>query len=239
MKKERFWIFIPARSGSKSIKNKNIVKIQGRPLLAHSILIAKKLKFIGKVIVSSDSKKYLNIAQKYGADFLHLRSKNLSSDKTEDIAVFKGFLKDIKKLKLNPPDYFIHLRPTTPLRKTNILRKGINLFLKNKNKYSAMRSVSPMIFPSQKTFKIRKKKLCSVVNNDYNLDSLNKPRNFFEKSFIPNGYIDIIKTKNIKKSIIHGKKVLPFVIDRLVPDIDNKKDLLFLKFLIKNRKKLY
>ena len=239
MIKERFWIFIPARSGSKSIKNKNIIKIQGKPMLAHSILIAKKLKFIEKIIVSSDSKKYLNIAKKYGANFLHLRSKNLSADKTEDIDVFKGFLKDIKKLNLNPPDYFIHLRPTTPLRKINILKKGINLFLKNRNRYSAMRSVSPMIFPSQKTFKIRKKKLCSVINNNYNLDSLNKPRSFFEKSYIPNGYIDIIKTTNIKKNIIHGKKVLPFVVEHLVPDIDNKKDLFFLEFLIKNKKKLY
>ena len=53
MKKELFWVLIPARSKSKSIKNKNIIKINGKPILAYSILAAKKLRFVKKIIVSS------------------------------------------------------------------------------------------------------------------------------------------------------------------------------------------
>ena len=59
------WAFIPARSGSKSIKNKNIVILKKKPLLAHSLLTAKKCKNIDKIIFSSDSIKYFNIAKKY------------------------------------------------------------------------------------------------------------------------------------------------------------------------------
>ena len=73
-KTDNFWVIIPARSGSKKIKNKNIIKFKGKPLLAHSIISGKKLK-LGKVVVSSDSKEYLKIAFKFGADLLHLRPK--------------------------------------------------------------------------------------------------------------------------------------------------------------------
>ena len=73
--KKNFWAIIPARSGSQSVKHKNIIKVNGRPLIAYTILDAKKILRVDKVLVSSDSKKYLNIAKKYGADLLHLRTK--------------------------------------------------------------------------------------------------------------------------------------------------------------------
>ena len=49
---------IPARSGSKSIKDKNIINYKGKQLIYHSILTALQSKFINKVVVSTDSKKY-------------------------------------------------------------------------------------------------------------------------------------------------------------------------------------
>lgn len=231
-KLNNFWIIIPARSGSKTIKNKNIVKFQGKPLLAHSIILGKKLK-LGNVVVTSDSKKYLKIASKYGADILHLRPKKFSKDKTSDLEVFKNFLNYVKKIGLTVPNFFIHLRPTSPIRKLSTLRKAIKLFLENKKKFTSMRSVSVMSNPSQKTMKIKKRKLCSVINNDFNLDKFNKPKEFFEKTYLPNGYIDIVSIQNIKKNIFHGKKVLPFIINELNSDIDSKDDLNYLNYRIK------
>lgn len=234
MKKELFWVFIPARSKSKSIKNKNIIKFKGKPLIAHSIILGKKLK-LGKVVVSSDSKKYLKIASKFGADLLHLRPKKFSKDKTSDLEVFKNFLSYIKKIGLLPPHFFIHLRPTSPVRKLLTLRKAIKLFIKNKKKITSMRSVNLMINPSQKTMKIRNKKLCSIINNDFNLDKYNKPKEFFEKTYLPNGYIDIVYSDNIKDNIFHGNKVLPFITNELNSDIDSKDDLKYLNYRIKTK----
>ena len=65
---------------------------------------------------------------------MHLRSEKLSGDKTTDLEVFKGFLKDAKKKELKLPEFFIHLRPTTPFRDIKILKKELILFLKNKRK---------------------------------------------------------------------------------------------------------
>ena len=68
------WAFIPARSGSKSIKNKNIVILKKKPLLAHSLLTAKKCKNIDKIIFSSDSTKYFNIyANEYDTQYSSLK----------------------------------------------------------------------------------------------------------------------------------------------------------------------
>lgn len=96
-----------------------------------------------------------------------------------------------------------------------------------------MRSVSIMSNPSQKTMKIRNNKLCSIINNDFNLDKFNRPKEFFEKTYLPNGYIDIVSTKNIKLKILHGNKVLPYIINEFNSDIDSKDDLRYVDYIIK------
>ena len=131
-----FWAFIPARAGSKELKNKNITKLAGYPLLAYSVKTALKIKKIKKVILSSDSKKYISIAKKFGCKEFHFRSKKTSRDNSSELSFFEEFVyKQIKKKDL--PKYFVHFRPTTPVRKINTVLKAIRYFLKNKNNYTA------------------------------------------------------------------------------------------------------
>ena len=80
---------IPARSGSKSIKDKNIVSYKGKPLLAHSVLVAKKSSKIDRIIVSTNSKKYKKIAEAYGAEVPFLRPNKISSSKSLDAEFIK------------------------------------------------------------------------------------------------------------------------------------------------------
>ena len=80
MKKKLSYIaIIPARSGSERIKNKNLIKINGNPLIGIAIKNAIKTKLFSKVIISTDSNKYYRIAQKYGADDSAIRPKNIST----------------------------------------------------------------------------------------------------------------------------------------------------------------
>ena len=82
---------IPARSGSKRIKNKNIKKFHGKPIIAWSILEALKAKVFDKVIVSTDSEKIAKIARNYGAVTPFLRSKNISvNDVLSELASREG-----------------------------------------------------------------------------------------------------------------------------------------------------
>ena len=225
-----FWAFIPARSGSKKIKNKNLLKIKNIPLLAYPIRTALKNKMIDKVYFSSDSKNYLNIAKKYGCKNLLLRNKRFAKDKSSDLEVFKDFINFMVKKKKDLPEFIVHLRPTTPIRKDRIITMGIKKFLYNKKNYTSLRSISLMSNPSFKTFRIKNKKLCSISKKvDYYLDKYNLPKEMFEETYLPNGYIDIFKTKNIFKNYMHGNKVYPFIVNEFNSDIDDMEDYLKVK----------
>ncbi len=96
---KKFLCIIPARSGSKGIKNKNIKKLDGVPLIGWTIKDCLKIKRFNKVIVSTDSKKYAKIAISMGAEVPFLRSKKNSQDKSEDIDFLKEIYLFYKKKK--------------------------------------------------------------------------------------------------------------------------------------------
>ena len=83
-KEYRLLALIPARSGSKRLKNKNILKLGGKPLIAHAIIAAKKSKIFDKIILSTDSKKYASIGKKFGAEVPFLRPPKFSTSFSPD-----------------------------------------------------------------------------------------------------------------------------------------------------------
>jgi N-acylneuraminate cytidylyltransferase len=228
------WAFIPARSGSKSIKNKNIAILKEKPLLAYSLLTAKKCKSIDKVIFSSDSVRYFNIAKKYANIIFHKRKKKISSDKSTDLQVFIDFVNNFDDTL---PRFFVHLRPTTPFRDSKIIDKVINQFIKKEKKYSSLRSVSLMTNPINKSVIIKNDKLFSPIFKSFSLDSINYPRQKYPKSYLPNGYIDIIKTKSILKGFLHGDRVMPYINQRFVADIDTLFDFKIASYLSDDKNK--
>ena len=113
---------IPARSGSKGVKNKNIRKIKGKTLIEHAYNTALKSKIFNKIILSTDSKKYLNLLKKK-IDTPFLRPKKISKDNTTDIEVLFYELKIYEKYYRNKFDYVCLLQPTSPLRTIEYLKK--------------------------------------------------------------------------------------------------------------------
>lgn len=222
---DEFWAVIPARSGSKSLKNKNIKKFLKLPLIAHSILSAKKNKLIKKIIFSSDSKKYISIAKKYKCDFYNMRTKKNSGDFSTDFDVFHEIILNLRKKNINLPKFFVHLRPTNPLRKNKSITKAIKIFKEKNKSFSSLKSISLNSHNSLKDFKIKNKKLFSIeTKNKFNIDKVNIPREKLEKTYIGNGVVDIYKTKNILKGKLLGNKVFPFITEEIFCDIDSKRD---------------
>ena len=228
---------IPARSTSKEVRNKNIVKIKGKELISYTICCALKSKLIDRVIVSTDSKKYAKIASQYGAEVPFLRPKNISLDKSTDITFFKHALDWLKENENILPKLFVHLRPTTPFRNPKVVDTAIKEFLKGK--YTALRSCHVMSESSYKTFEIKKKKLVMLCSNDNNIELANRNRQLFPTTYNANGYIDIIKPELIlKKNMIHGNKVLGFITEQVL-EVDSKYDLERLEYEIKKKPILY
>ena len=100
--KKKFKILgvIGIRSGSKGIKNKNILPFNGQPLVARILKTALKSKYINRLIISTDSKKYAKISKKYGAEIPFLRPKKLSGDKAHELEFINDLLIKIKKKKI-------------------------------------------------------------------------------------------------------------------------------------------
>ena len=134
-KKRNIVAIIPARSGSKRLKNKNIYNFRKMPMIAWTIKAALNSKFINKVYVSSDSKKILDIAKKYKAKTI-LRPKNLSDDKTPKILAIRHAVKQLSK-----DNKKIHIVASLQANSPNITALDIDTCISdmiNKNKSEVM-----------------------------------------------------------------------------------------------------
>lgn len=111
----RIIAIIPARSGSKGLPDKNIRILNGKPLIAYSIIQAQEAGIVDEIFLSTDSQEYANIAIQYGANVPFLRSDELASDSASTWDCVKDALKHYYTLG-KEYDIFVVLQPTSPLR---------------------------------------------------------------------------------------------------------------------------
>lgn len=121
----RCFSFIFARGGSQGVKRKNIRMFAGKPLIAHSIEIAKASPSIDRVIVSTEDEEIAEISKQYGAEVPFMRPKNLAENNTPEWLAWQHAIKEI--LKQSKFDYFISLPTTSPLRSVEDIETCINL----------------------------------------------------------------------------------------------------------------
>ena len=202
---------IPARSGSKGVIDKNVKLLSKRPLLAYSISVAQLVNSIDRIIVSTDSEHYANIAKKYRAEVPFLRPPEISGDNSTDYEWIKHILGWMQKEEGAVPDYLVHLRPTTPLREPKYIEEAI-VYLKQNKIATALRSVHEMSETAYKTMEIEKGYLKSICSGEFNLEVTNKPRQQFPKTYVANGYVDICKSSYIlKNKELLGDKVIAYM----------------------------
>ena len=221
---------IPARSGSKSVLDKNIKDLNGFPVLAYSIAAAKLSKKINRVIVSTDSNYYASIAERYGAEVPFLRPPKYSGDKSLDRDFFIHAINWFKDHESKFPKNWVHLRPTTPLRNPSVVDDAIDYFQINP-KATSLRSghiapESPLkwFFKEDKYFKCL---------GDFELS--NQPKEIFRETYIPNGYVDIINSSEVINSKnIHGEYILGFK-SPTVTEIDSIEEFEYISYQIKKK----
>ena len=109
---------------------KKYIRFKGKPLLAHSIIYAKKSSIVNDVIVSTDSEEFASISNKFGARTPFIRPSSLSGDTVEDFPVVDhavNFVENENKCKI---DFIALLRPTSPLRPSNLIEKAYEIYSK-------------------------------------------------------------------------------------------------------------
>ena len=111
----KIWAIIPARSGSRGIKNKNITLLSGKPLIYHTIKAAIKSKMFEKILVLTDSEKYAKISIKYGAEIPYIRPKSNAKDNSTDNDLYLYMIDFFKKKKNSIARSFCSFESHSPI----------------------------------------------------------------------------------------------------------------------------
>lgn len=217
---------IPARAGSKSILNKNIVDLGGKPLISYTINLCNTIGILP--IVSTECSNIANIALDYGATILK-RPNYLSSDSATDHGFLNHFFDNY------PVNEAFFMRPTSPLRDPEVVKSVIDFYYNLEIEITGLRTAHESRHSPYKMYKIDNKGIASGLFESFNgiKDYTNLPRQIFPKTYEPNGYCDIVLRKTIKNGLVYGDKIFcyqtPFIVD-----IDEPSDLVLAKMEIKN-----
>ena len=217
-------VIIPARGGSKGIKNKNLISFANKPLLYWTIRQAIKSKSVSRVYVSSDSTKILEFSKKLGA-FPILRPKKIAKDMSKSEDAIIHFIESVSQNIKN----IIFLQATSPLRLAKDIDNAITIF--KKGNYDSLFSCSTSAdwFDVWKTYK---NKIIPLT-----IDYKNKPprQKVKDKYFLQNGSLYIFKKDSFLKykNRLFGKIGVYIMNEWQSFQIDENEQLNFMEIIFK------
>jgi len=209
-----FLAYIPARKNSIRVKNKNILRLGGKPLISYTLKAAKKSKYVNYIYISTDSKEVKKLVKKEKIKFYNFRKKKLSESKITMHELLSGEL-NILKNKFPKFKYIVLLQPTSPFRTEHDIDKSCKLFLKNIRKANCLVSTTIL------------NKSCDeskIMYSNGKYLQFKKNRNFKKKRLRNGPALMILKRDKFKKNLLSGK-ILDFKMSKKKSiDINIKKD---------------
>ncbi len=207
IKKEEILCIIPARAGSKGIKNKNIKKLNSKRLIDYSIETASQVFPAENIFISTDSEQIAKRSLNYDIPIPKLRPAELANDKSLTIDVV---LHTINELDINPRAICL-LQPTSPFRTSNDIEQCIEII--NSGCFTSVISVNRIDEPHpNKMKKIKNKLLIPYVKGS----NSSVPRQSLEELYSLNGCIYLTKTDTIIKHMnFFGNAPAPYVMNQL------------------------
>ena len=219
---------IPARGGSKGIKDKNVMPLHGKPLIAYTIEAAVKSKYVDEVVVSTDSDKIAETAKQYGARIPFMRPSELAQDSSKTLDVVLHALRALNR----SGEYhaLILLQPTQPLRTEEDIDGAIEKFFSCGEK--PLVSVSEV---SDHPILIRQIDEGGVLTKMLNVSSTCR-RQDMPPFYRVNGCIYINRTSDVNENTSFNDNEIPYVMpkERSV-DIDALVDLAIAEYYLSNK----
>ncbi|MAU55477.1 MAG: acylneuraminate cytidylyltransferase [Dehalococcoidia bacterium] len=230
---------IPARSGSKRVKNKNIKVLGKHPLIAYTIQSAIESNVFDEIIVSTDSVEIKEISEYYGARVPFLRPAEFSQDTSPDIQWVRHALDYMIQQNLEY-DFFSILRPTSPFRKPDTIKRALDLFMTNN--CDSLRAVEKCLQHPCKMWTKDGKFIKPFIELS-DLGPLSQPLHSSQYPSLPEVYVqnaslEIAHTRVVyKDSNISGAKVIPFITENDEGiDVNVEEDWALAKIMINNKK---
>ena len=223
---------IPARSGSKSVIDKNIRDVAGKPMLAWSVEHAKASKRITRVIVSTDSERYADIARQAGAEVPFLRPAEYATDTALDLDVFKHALMWLETHGGYSPDIVVQLRPTYPKRDPADIDAMVDMLIAD-SKADSVRSVAlagevpyKMWLNATDHYAAPQKDLILEPLMKTIPECYNMPRQELPTVYYQNACIDVMRAATVlEKDSMTGERILGYLMGENL-DIDSEIELL-------------
>lgn len=233
MKNNKVLAIIPARAGSKGIPSKNIKNIAGEPLINWTIRQALKSKLVDKVIVSTDGETIADIAKDAGAEVPFLRPAEYAQDSspTSDVVIHTLSFYEEHGIYY---DMVAILEPTSPLRKSSDIDRGIKMLRDNPNAYTL---VSLGEVHTEHPLIIKK------IDEEYIVPYMQDAKKIYQrqqadKAYFPYGVIYLSRTHYFKaQKTFYSEKTIPLRIERWQNyEVDDEIDFLIIEQLIKKFK---
>ena len=216
---------IPARGKSKGLPGKNLRLLDGHPLIAYSVAAGIQARLVNRVICSTDSLEIADVAKKYGAEVPFIRPSELARDDSPDIDFFTHAIYTLGKTGYRP-DIIVQLRPTDPIRRTNLVDDGIQLMIDNPQ----ADSVRTITDPRRSPYKMWKINESGYIEPLLTLENVPEPfilpRQELPEVWWHIGVLDIVRTDVvISTNSLSGTKILPLMVDHdSSADIDTLSD---------------
>lgn len=219
MKNAEVLALIPARGGSKSVPRKNLLQLAGKPMIAYSIGHAKGCSLITRTIVSTDDAEIASVSQSFGAEVPFSRPADAATDSATDLQVFRHALLFLQEQGYTP-DLVVHLRPTGPVRKVQLIEHAIQLMLGHPEADS-LRSVGLAEQTPYKMWRIEGSYLRQALELPGFPESHSMPRQKLPLVYHQNGYVDIVRPRTVLElDSMVGRTVLPFVVEGKIHELD-------------------
>lgn len=224
--KKKIVAIITARGGSKGLPRKNVLDLNGKPLIAWTIESALASTIFSKVIVSTDDTEIKEISLEFGTEVID-RPSELATSEASSIDVVLHSLKLLAEEKFT---HFMLLQPTSPLRNEQHIKESWNKYIKDSA--NSLVSVSEVSHPPQKMLIVSEN---GDIKPFTKWEDLTKPRQSLEKAYMPNGAIYINNIENFmeNKNLFNLPLSLFSMNSEYSIDIDSKEDLLMAEKYLK------
>ena len=227
--------FIPARSGSKRVPDKNVRILGGHPMMAYTIAAALRSEVFQSVVVSTDSEEYAEIARHYGAEVPFLRPTEFASDVSPDIEWVEYTLASLKSRR-REYDCFSILRPTSPFRRTSTIQRAWQLFVAETG-VDSLRAVEKCKQHPGKMWVVRGSRMVPLLP----LSPTEQPWHSSQYAalpevFVQNSSLEIAWTRVVfEDRSIAGQVLMPFFTSDVEGfDINHEQDWLFAETMVRD-----
>lgn len=227
---------IPARSGSKRLHNKNLLTLNHHPIIAYSIASAIESGVFERIVVSTDSDHYAEVASYYGAEVPFMRPSDLAQDESRDIEWVSHALQQLQESG-REFDVFAILRPTSPLRTASTIRRAFVEFLSYKF-YDSLRAVEPCSQHPGKMWRVSGDLLIPVLPvQPSGVDWFSSPTQTLPEVWVQNASLEIAYTRCVTElQSISGSRIRAFKTEGVEGfDLNSERDLLELRELVRLR----